>query len=77
MILDVMRRQKRVFAWLFLPVLVVGLVGYLIPGSGVWGQEIGAPFVARVGSTEISHRNSGSPCTGSCAAAACPMIASC
>ena len=55
MILDVMRRRKRVFAWLFLPLLVVGLVAYLIPGVGVqWGREIGAPFVARVGSAEIS-----------------------
>jgi peptidyl-prolyl cis-trans isomerase D len=55
MILDVMRRQKRLFAWVLLPLLVVGLVGYLIPGvGGVWGHEIGAPFVARVGSTEIS-----------------------
>ena len=55
MILDVMRRQKRLFAWVLLPLLVVGLVGYLIPGvGGVWGHEIGAPFVARVGSTDIS-----------------------
>ena len=55
MILDVMRRQKRLFAWVLLPLLVVGLVGYLIPGVGVeWGQEIGVPFVARVGSAEIS-----------------------
>ena len=55
MILDLMRRRKRLFAWLFLPLLVVGLVAYLIPGAGMqWGQEIGAPFVARVGSAEIS-----------------------
>ncbi|MCY3756227.1 MAG: peptidyl-prolyl cis-trans isomerase [Acidobacteria bacterium] len=55
MILDVMRRRKRLFAWLFLPLLVAGLVAYLIPGAGMqWGQEIGAPFVARVGSAEIS-----------------------
>lgn len=55
MILDVMRRQKRLFAWVILPLLVVGLVSYLIPGvGGVWGHEIGVPFVARVGSTEIS-----------------------
>ncbi len=55
MILDVMRRQKRVFAWVVLPLLVVGLVSYLIPGvGGVWGHEIGVPFVARVGSNEIS-----------------------
>ncbi len=55
MILDVMRRQKRLFAWVILPLLVVGLVSYLIPGvGGVWGHEIGVPFVARVGSAEIS-----------------------
>lgn len=55
MILDVMRRQKRLFAWVILPALVVGLVGYLIPGvGGVWGHDIGPPVVARVGSTEIS-----------------------
>lgn len=55
MILDLMRRRKRLFAWLFLPLLVVGLVAYLIPGAGMrWGQEIGAPFVAQVGSAEIS-----------------------
>lgn len=55
MILDLMRRRKRLFAWLFLPLLVVGLVAYLIPGSGgLWGHEIGVPFVARVGSAEIS-----------------------
>jgi len=55
MILDVMRRRKRLFAWLVLPLLVAGLVAYLIPGTGLqWGQEIGAPFVARVGSTDIS-----------------------
>ncbi len=55
MILDVMRRQKRLFAWVVLPLLVVGLVSYLIPGvGGVWGHEIGVPFVARVGSAEIS-----------------------
>lgn len=55
MILDLMRRRKRLFAWLFLPLLVVGLVAYLIPGAGMqWGQEIGAPFVARVGGAEIS-----------------------
>ena len=55
MILDVMRRQKRLFAWVILPLLVVGLVGYLIPGVGGFGDyEIGVPFVARVGSTEIS-----------------------
>jgi len=55
MILDVMRRRKRLFAWLFLPLLVAGLVAYLIPGAGMqWGQEIRAPFVARVGSAEIS-----------------------
>ena len=55
MILDLMRRQKRFFAWIFLPALVVGLVGYLIPGVGVqWGREIGVPYVARVGSAEIS-----------------------
>ena len=55
MILDVMRRQKRWFAWLILPLLVVGLVGYLIPGvGGFGGYDIGVPFVARVGSAEIS-----------------------
>ena len=55
MILDVMRRRKRLFAWLFLPLLVVGLVAYLIPGAGMqWGREIGVPFVAQVGSAEIS-----------------------
>lgn len=57
MILDVMRRQKRLFAWVLLPLLVVGLVGYLIPGvGGVWGHEIGVPIVARVGSAEISPK---------------------
>lgn len=55
MILDVMRRQKRLFALVFLPLLVVGLVSYLIPGvGGVWGRDIGVSFVARVGSAEIS-----------------------
>ncbi len=55
MILDMMRRQKRLFAWVILPLLVVGLVAYLIPGvGGVWGQGVSVPSIARVGRVEIS-----------------------
>lgn len=58
MILDIMRKQKRLFAWVLLPLLVVGLVAYLIPGvGGVWGQGITSPSLARVGQAEISVRD--------------------
>ena len=55
MILDVMRRQKRLFAWVVLPLLVVGLVSYLVPGvGGVWGHGVTVPFIARVEGAEIT-----------------------
>ena len=57
MILEIMRKQKRLFAWVFLPVLVIGLVAYLIPGvGGVWGQGISISSLARVGDAEISSQ---------------------
>ena len=57
MILEIMRKQKRLFAWAFLPVLVIGLVAYMIPGvGGVWGQGISVPSLARVGDAEISSQ---------------------
>ncbi len=56
MILDLMRREKRLLLGLLLAPLIFGLVAYLIPGlpGGVWGTGIDNSVLAEVGSAEIS-----------------------
>ncbi|HVN80862.1 MAG TPA: peptidyl-prolyl cis-trans isomerase [Terriglobia bacterium] len=56
MILDIMRREKKLFLGLLLVPLILGLVAYLIPGlsGGVWGGGLDRSTLAKVGSTEIT-----------------------
>ena len=56
MILDMMRREKKLLLSLFLIPLILGLVAYLIPGlaGGVWGRGLDSSIIASVGGSEIS-----------------------
>lgn len=55
MALDAMRRQKKLLMGLLLPLLILGLVAYLIPGlpGGVWGTGVDNAPLARVGKVDI------------------------
>ena len=57
MLLDIMRREKKLLLGLLLAPLIFGLVAYLIPGlpGGVWGGTgIDSSVIAKVGKAEIS-----------------------
>lgn len=56
MILDIMRREKKLLLSLLLVPLIFGLVAYLVPGmpGGVWGGGMGSSALATVGAAEIS-----------------------
>jgi peptidyl-prolyl cis-trans isomerase D len=54
MILDIMRREKKLVLGLFLAPLILGLVAYLIPTGGVWGTGISESVLAKVGNAEVS-----------------------
>ena len=56
MILDIMRREKKLFLGLLLVPLILGLVAYLIPGvsGGVWGGGLDRSTLAKVGNAEIT-----------------------
>jgi peptidyl-prolyl cis-trans isomerase D len=56
MILDIMRREKKLLLGLLLVPLILGLVAYLIPGvsGGAWGGGLDHSTLAKVGGVEIS-----------------------
>ena len=55
MLLDIMRREKKLLLGLLLAPLIFGLVAYLIPGlpGGVWGGTDNSSVLAKVGKSEI------------------------
>jgi peptidyl-prolyl cis-trans isomerase D len=56
MVLDIMRREKKLLLSLLLVPLIFGLVAYLVPGmpGGVWGGGMGSTAVAKVAGAEIT-----------------------
>jgi peptidyl-prolyl cis-trans isomerase D len=56
MILDIMRREKKLLLSLLLVPLILGLVAYLIPGvsGGSWGGGLDHSTLVKVGGAEIS-----------------------
>ncbi|MFN8009536.1 MAG: peptidyl-prolyl cis-trans isomerase [Terriglobia bacterium] len=56
MVLDIMRREKKLLLSLLLVPLIFGLVAYLVPGmpGGVWGGAMGGSALAKVGGSEIT-----------------------
>ena len=56
MVLDIMRREKKLLLSLLLVPLIFGLVAYLVPGmpGGVWGGGMGGTAVANVAGAEIT-----------------------
>ncbi|MEW5979050.1 MAG: peptidyl-prolyl cis-trans isomerase [Acidobacteriota bacterium] len=56
MILDIMRREKKLLLGLLLAPLIFGLVAYLVPGvpGGVWGSGVSDRNLAVVDGAEIS-----------------------
>ncbi len=56
MILDIMRREKKLFLGLLLVPLILGLVAYLIPGltGGMWGKGMDLSTLAQVAGAEIT-----------------------
>ena len=57
MVLDIMRREKKLLLSLLLVPLIFGLVAYLVPGmpGGVWGGGMGSTAVAKVAGAEITR----------------------
>jgi peptidyl-prolyl cis-trans isomerase D len=56
MVLDIMRREKKLLLSLLLVPLIFGLVAYLVPGmpGGVWGGGVGNTALASVAGAEIT-----------------------